>query len=145
MQTLLRFGKSSMTAGSWWRLSPTYDYADYTLDAALAVIGTFWPAILDRAGMQDATDFSKAPPGSQAVTYRGQTFNLAGSGHLVGTHRMGRSANVSVVDSDQRSWAHKNLYLVGPGSMVTIGTSNPTLTAAALSLRTANRIVQELE
>jgi choline dehydrogenase-like flavoprotein len=29
--------------------------------------------------------------------------------------------------------------------MVTIGTSNPTLTVAALSLRTAKHIVQELK
>jgi choline dehydrogenase-like flavoprotein len=120
-----------------------YSYADYTLDGAVAVLGTVWPAILQGAGMRDATDFSTVPGGFQAVTHRGQTFNLMGPGHIVGTHRMGRSANASVVDPTLRSWNHPNLYLVGTGSMVTTGTSNPTLTAAALSLRAADHILRE--
>lgn len=121
-----------------------YCYDEYTLDGALAVLGTFWPEILAHTGVLDQTDLSHVPPGSQAIIHRGQTVNIAGSGHLVGTHRMGRTANVSVVDSHMRSWAHKNLFLVGGGSMVTIGTSNPTLTAAALSLRSADRMIRQL-
>ena len=50
----------------------------------------------------------------------------------------------SVVDPDQRSWDHRNLFLVGAGSMPTIGTSNPTLTLAALACRTAAVLVEEL-
>jgi len=49
-----------------------------------------------------------------------------------------------VVDDHQRSWDHQNLYLVGAGSMPSIGTSNTTLTLAALSFRTADHIVSEL-
>ena len=112
--------------------------------AALAIIGVFWPKILERSGMEDRTDFQTARPGTQVVTHKGQTFNLAGSGHLVGTHRMGNSPTVSVTDANLRTWAHSNLYVVGPGSMVTIGTSNPTLTAAALSIRAADHILKEL-
>ena len=44
-----------------------------------------------------------------------------------------------MVDADQRSWEHRNLFLVGSGSFPTMGTSNPTLTMAALTLRTAER------
>ena len=121
-----------------------YRYDEYTLDAALAIIGVFWPAVLEYAGMQDTTSFQAPLVGTQFVTYRGQTFNLAGSGHLSGTHRMGRSANVSVVDSYLRTWAHANLYAVGPGSMVTMGTSNPTLTAASLTMRAADHMIKEL-
>ena len=49
-----------------------------------------------------------------------------------------------MVDADQRSWDHPNLFVVGCGSMPTIGTSNPTLTATALACRTAHAIAQQL-
>jgi choline dehydrogenase-like flavoprotein len=57
---------------------------------------------------------------------------------------MGSSPADSVVDSGQRSWEHRNLYLTGSGSFPTMGTSNPTLTMAALSLRTAEQMIGEL-
>jgi choline dehydrogenase-like flavoprotein len=57
---------------------------------------------------------------------------------------MGSAAENSVVDADQRSWAHPNLFVVGSGSFPTMGTSNPTLTMAALTLRTATRLLQDL-
>jgi choline dehydrogenase-like flavoprotein len=65
-------------------------------------------------------------------------------GHFGGTHAMGDSAANSVVDADQRCWAHPNLFLVGSGSFPSMGTSNPTLTMAALSLRTAEQMLKEL-
>ena len=49
-----------------------------------------------------------------------------------------------MIDADQRAWEHRNLFLVGSGSFPTMGTSNPTLTLAALALRTADRLVEEL-
>jgi choline dehydrogenase-like flavoprotein len=66
-------------------------------------------------------------------------------GHLGGTHAMGASPETSVVDPDQRCWEHRNLYLLGSGSFPTMGTSNPTLTMAALTLRTVDRLLAELE
>jgi choline dehydrogenase-like flavoprotein len=57
---------------------------------------------------------------------------------------MGASSHDSVVDSHQRSWDHPNLYLAGSGSMPSIGTSNTTLTLAALCFRTAEHIASEL-
>ena len=71
-------------------------------------------------------------------------FHYHGMGHFAGTHVMGDRPEVSVVDPDQRSWEHRNLYLVGSGSFPTMGTSNPTLTMAALALRTAEHLIAEL-
>lgn len=122
----------------------SYAYDEYTYDAALAIIGIFWPKVLAQTGMEDRTNFHAVRPGTQLVTHNGQTFSLAGSGHIVGTHRMGNSPTISVTDANLRSWAHSNLYVVGSGSMVTIGTSNPTLTAAALSMHTADHIIKVL-
>src|SRR5262249_44479484 len=96
-----------------------YGYDTYTLDGALAAIGTFWPTVLEKTGIQDQTDFGTVPRGFQSVTHRGQTFNVMGPGHIVGTHRMGRSTSTSVVDPNLRSWSHENLYFLGAGSMVT--------------------------
>jgi choline dehydrogenase-like flavoprotein len=57
---------------------------------------------------------------------------------------MGDDAGQSVVDRDQRSWEHRNLYLIGSGSFPTMGTSNPTLTLAALAIRSADRLIAQL-
>jgi glucose dehydrogenase len=66
-----------------------------------------------------------------------------GAGHIVGTHRMGPRSD-SAVDDMQRSWDHDNLYLVGSGSFPTVATGNPTLTIAALCLRTADHIARNV-
>jgi choline dehydrogenase-like flavoprotein len=58
---------------------------------------------------------------------------------------MGTSPEDSVVDSHQRSWQQDNLFLAGPGSMPCMGTSNPTLTVAALAFRTAADLVAQPE
>jgi len=57
---------------------------------------------------------------------------------------MGSDAKSSVVDANSRSHDHGNLYLTGSGTFPTTGTANPTLTVAALSLRTADAIVAAL-
>jgi glucose dehydrogenase len=65
-----------------------------------------------------------------------------GAGHICGTYRMGTDPMQSVVDREQRSWDHQNLYLVGSGVFPTVGTANPTLTIAALSLWAADTILR---
>jgi choline dehydrogenase-like flavoprotein len=57
---------------------------------------------------------------------------------------MGSDAHTSVVDSHSRSWDHNNLFLVGDGVFPTITTANPTLTLAALAMRTADAIKAQL-
>ena len=56
----------------------------------------------------------------------------------------GNDPATSVVDDRQRSWDHENLYVVGAGSAPTIGTSNPTLTLAALAFRAADSVLDDL-
>jgi choline dehydrogenase-like flavoprotein len=68
----------------------------------------------------------------------------AGAGHVMGTHRMGSDPATSVVDGSQRSHGNRNLYLVGSGSWPSYATANPSLTIAALALRTAETIRQQL-
>src|SRR5262249_61520827 len=69
---------------------------------------------------------------------------VLGGRHLAGTHIMRSDPVASVVDSYQRSWDHENLYLAGGGSMASVGTSNITLTIAALCFRTGERIIEQL-
>lgn len=71
-------------------------------------------------------------------------FQYFGSGHLVGTVSMGSSQASSVVDKNQRSWDHPNLFMVGSGVFPTVTTANPTLTLAALAFQAADAISKEL-
>ena len=88
------------------------------------------------------TRYDPADPGY--LSYEGKGYIIRGGNHLAGTHIMGSASHDSVVDGSQRSWDHPNLYLTGAGSMPSIGTSNTTLTLAALSFRTADHIASEL-
>lgn len=66
------------------------------------------------------------------------------AGHVMGTYRMGADRRQSVVNSDLRTHDHPNLFLLGSGVFPTGGASNPTLTIAALTLRTVDRIRRAL-
>ena len=109
----------------------SYKIDDYTL-AGMAAARDVARAMFDRAGITDCTD-PDAGNWFPSVTYGGEEYRYHGMGHFAGTHVMGARAEDSVVDRDQRSWDHRNLFLVGSGSFPTMGTSNPTLTMAALS------------
>ncbi|MCX2729274.1 GMC oxidoreductase [Saccharopolyspora sp. NFXS83] len=74
----------------------------------------------------------------------GHHYEVLGARHGAGTHLMGTEPTTSVVDEYQRCHQHQNLYAVGCGSMVTIGTSNPTLTGAMLALRSADQMHRDL-
>jgi choline dehydrogenase-like flavoprotein len=60
--------------------------------------------------------------------------------HHMGTTRMGRDPAASVVDPWGRSHDLANLWVAGSSTFVTGGALNPTLTIAALALRTADRL-----
>jgi choline dehydrogenase-like flavoprotein len=120
----------------------SYHVDDYTL-AGMAAATEVYQQVFSRAGIEDGTD-PQAGNWFPSASYDGRVFHYHGMGHFAGTHTMGSSAADSVVDADQRSWAHPNLFVVGSGSFPTMGTSNPTLTMAALSLRTAERMIEEL-
>jgi len=69
---------------------------------------------------------------------------FSGSGHIMGTCRMGRSKNDSVVDAQCRSHDIENLYIVGSSVFPTGSCVNPTITIAALALRAAASIQKQL-
>lgn len=61
--------------------------------------------------------------------------------HMQGTLRMGRSPHDSVIDVGQVHHRARNLVVVGTAVFPTCGCANPSLTAAALSLRAADRLL----
>lgn len=67
-----------------------------------------------------------------------------GAGHIMGTCRMGCEPATSVVDGDCRTHDHRNLFIVGSSVFPTVGSPNPTLTLAALALKTAQVVVHQL-
>ena len=60
--------------------------------------------------------------------------------HMQGTLRMGRDPSDSVVDAGQVHHTVRNLVVVGTSVFPSCGIANPSLTAAALSLRAASRL-----
>lgn len=64
--------------------------------------------------------------------------------HIMGTCVTGNDATDSVVDAWGRAHDHHNLYIVGSSVFATGATANPTLTLAALTLRTARAIDRQL-
>lgn len=99
--------------------------------------------IFRRLGAEDYTHYD--PNDYGYLTYNGQGYSLHGGNHLAGTHVMGTDCTNSVVDENQRSWDHPNLYFVGPGSMCSIGSSNTTLTTAALAYKTTQSVIDALK
>ncbi len=78
------------------------------------------------------------------VSYREHGEEHFGAGHIMGTHRMGNDPKAAVVNWEQRSHDHPNLFLLGSGNFPTVGTANPTLTIAALALWAAKTISLDL-
>ncbi|GAA1408625.1 GMC family oxidoreductase [Kitasatospora putterlickiae] len=95
-------------------------------------------------GAEDHTRYEAGPGWPGRLEHQGVAYGYRGAGHAGGTHVMGDSPGGSVVDQWQRCWDHPNLYAVGCGSMPSLGTSNPSLTMAALALRSADRVHHEL-
>lgn len=119
-----------------------YDLDAYTLEGMKAARRVS-DLVFERTGAADLTQTEDNYIGS--ATWQGVTYPWDGAGHFAGTHLMGRTPRDSVVDADQRSWEHRNLFLVGCGSMPTMGTSNPTLTITALAFRTARALLRDLD
>ncbi len=98
--------------------------------------------MFQRLGAKDHTSYD--PNDYGYVSYEGEGYVIRGGNHLAGTHIMGTTPRNSVVDADQRSWDHENLYLVGGGSMPTIGTANVTLTLAAMCFKSSRAMIAAL-
>ncbi|MBS0505252.1 MAG: GMC family oxidoreductase [Proteobacteria bacterium] len=118
-----------------------FDLPDYTRRGMQAA-RQLSRIIFARLNIDDHTDFSPLGPGQ--LSFEGEDYVYQGAGHVIGGHVMGDDPRLSVVDADSRVWDHRNLWLVGCGNMASEGTSNPTLTLAALTLRAADAIDAEL-
>jgi choline dehydrogenase-like flavoprotein len=119
-----------------------YEIDDYTR-AGMSSAYELARAVFRKIGATDRTD-PDAGLGTP-LEFGKQKFRFIGAGHIMGTHRMGRTREDSVVNEYQQSWDHRNLYVVGCGSMPTVGTSNPTLTGVALTILSAEHLFRGLD
>ncbi|KZN28510.1 hypothetical protein N480_10480 [Pseudoalteromonas luteoviolacea S2607] len=118
-----------------------YQLSDYS-KAGIAYSRHTSKVFFQRLGAKDFSSYSPLDYGH--FQYEGEDYYFRGGNHFSGTHIMGTCAANSVVDENQKSWDHNNLYLVGSGSMPSIGTSNTTLTLAALCYKTSKHIIETL-
>lgn len=121
----------SALGGSPWGLKPAFEY---TLDES------------DRQGLQSAlADMREVGQrlGAFAPACPPHVLSPGSSFHLLGTTRIGDGQDgQSVTDSYGQVWGFTNLYLTGPGLIPCATATNPTLTACALAIRTAERITR---
>ena len=127
-----------------------YDLSDYTWQS-MVESWQLSKRVYDRLGIPDADqhfayDHNTRPDARSFRAKDGKDYllNFIGAGHHIGTHRMGVSPTDSVVNREQRSWDHENLYITGCGSFPTTGTANPTLTAIAITLRGVSDMLSQL-
>lgn len=99
--------------------------------------------MFERLGIEDFTKYKATD--NNTFVYNNVRYSYNGAGHIVGTHRMGATPDDSVTNSYCKSWDHPNLYIVGAGNMTTLGTSNPTLTLSAFTIRSVESILADLE
>jgi len=78
------------------------------------------------------------------ITWQVGPENTGPAYHHMGTTRMGTDPAESVVTPAGRTHDLSNLWVAGSSTFVTGGAMNPTLTIAALSLRTAELLDEEL-
>ena len=69
--------------------------------------------------------------------------HYSGAGHVMGGCRIGTNPAGAVADPQGRAFDHGNLYFCGASLLPTCGTANPTLTVAALALRSAEAIASK--
>ncbi len=119
-----------------------YDVSDYSR-AGLALAHDACIQLYRRLGVENHTAYN--PSDSGYFTHEGKGYTVFGSGHIVGTHRIGIDPKTSVTQPDMRCHDHENLWMVGAGSMPTIATSNPTLTLAAMGFMAAEAINRALQ
>jgi glucose dehydrogenase len=124
----------------------SYDLSDYTRQGIVAAY-RMKNLLFSKMGAKDCTkEVAKNEPSrfEELIDDKIVALSYGGAGHIMGTCRMGSKKDNSVVNSDQQSWDHDNLYLLGSSTFPTGGTANPTLTIAALALRAAEHIAKRV-
>jgi choline dehydrogenase-like flavoprotein len=119
-----------------------FNLPDYSI-RTLAYTRKLSRVIFQRLGAEDYTHYDSTDPAY--FKFEGEGLFYRGGNHFSGTHIMGTNEKNSVVDSHLRCWDHQNLFLVGAGSMPTIGSSNTTLTIAALTFRATEKMLDDLK
>ncbi|MCG8054915.1 MAG: GMC family oxidoreductase [Candidatus Thiodiazotropha endolucinida] len=99
-------------------------------------------SIFDRIGAEDHTHYDESDP--SYFEFNGEGYWFRGGNHFSGTHIMGTHKSNSVVNEQLRCWDHDNLYMLGSGSMPSIGSANTSLSIAALSYRAAKQLLSVL-
>ena len=123
-------------------ITPAFDHVD--------AIGLPRPRIsftvgrYSRDGMAAARTMHERLFTELVATERNHSDIAFGAGHLMGTTVMGADPARSVVDGEGRAHDVRNLFVVGSSVFPTVGTANPTLTLAALALRTADKLRRTL-
>lgn len=97
----------------------------------------------ERRGLKHVSDTFDRIGKALEATRIGKS-DVLSSHHPMGTLRMGDDPRTSVVDGFGRSHDHPNLFVAGSSQFSTSGSGHPTLTIAALALRTADAIAQQL-
>jgi choline dehydrogenase-like flavoprotein len=122
-----------------------YDMGEYSIRGMQAA-KRLSDTIFDKVKGKDYTGYHETDTGYVFHYEDGKKvgYTFHGSGHIVGTHRMGGNRGDSVVNPDQQTWDHDNLYLVSCGNFPTIGTSNPSLTVAALAYKCAEHLIKKV-
>jgi glucose dehydrogenase len=124
----------------------SYNLSDYTRQGIVAAY-RMKNLLFSKMGVKDCTkEVAKNEPSrfEELIDDKIVPLSYGGAGHIMGTCRMGSKKDNSVVNSDQQSWDHDNLYLLGSSTFPTGGTANPTLTIAALALRAAEHIAKRV-
>ena len=113
-----------------------YGFDAYTLAGFKSARQTC-SAVYKAMGASEFTDYSNRKGSPSYFEIDGEAYSFFGAGHIIGTHRMGSDKKHSVVDANQKSHDHANLWIMGSGSFPTEATPNPSLTIAALAFATA--------
>lgn len=82
--------------------------------------------------------------GATEIVMPPDAYQYSSANHIMGTCRMGTDPRTSVVNLDGRAHDHPNLFIIGGSAFPTCGTGNPSLTIAALALRSVAAIEREL-
>lgn len=126
-----------------------YKVGDYSRDGIRKAIDTT-AAIFNYAKIENFTQTHLDDPGYPTIDIatpdnpQSTPCNVYGAGHIMGTYCMGTNPATSVVNADQQSHDHANLFLLGSGTFPTTGTANPTLTVAALAFRASRAVLKQL-
>jgi glucose dehydrogenase len=113
------------------------DYSKRTLERAHKVASAILSETVTNAGGDPAKAEIQPPTPKPPAE-----FNTAA--HAMGTMKMTSDPSKGVVNSFGRAHEHPNLYVLGSSVFVTASSANPTLTIAALTLRTAAEIGKRL-